>query len=356
MATANERLRSRVVAHSLYIERYKRAVYTRLQRFLDRVEQDIVRQLQRRSVSGDFTARRLELLLAAVADANSAGFQKFRDALRREVRALAKYEVEFQAELMQSVSGVVADLGVVAPTAATVYTAVFSRPFAGRLLRQWASGLERATLVKVQEAVRIGVAEGETVDQIVRRVRGTRALRYRDGAMEISRRNAQAVVRTAINHTVTRAREELYQANADLVKGVQWVSTLDTRTTEICMARDGKVFPLDSGPRPPAHFGCRSTTVPVLKSWKELGINLKESRPGTRASMNGQVAGTMTYGEWLRAQPRAVQEEALGREKARLFREGGLSVDRFVDRTGRPYTLEELREREAAAFRAIDPD
>jgi len=33
-----------------------------------------------------------------------------------------------------------------------------------------------------------------------------------------------------------------------------------------------------------------------------------------------------------------------------LFRQGGLTLDRFVDRAGREYTLDELRRREAAAW------
>ena len=37
---------------------------------------------------------------------------------------------------------------------------------------------------------------------------------------------------------------------------------------------------------------------------------------GTRASMNGQVPGNLTYNAWLRRQPRAFIDEVLGPTKA----------------------------------------
>jgi hypothetical protein len=140
-----------------------------------------------------------------------------------------------------------------------------------------------------------------------------------------------------------------YEANKDIVKGVQIVATLDNRTTEICMSEDGKVYDVGDGPRPPFHFNCRTTTTPVLKSLREMGFKSPTGKPlskATRASVNGQVPARQTYGSWLKRQPKAVQEDALGVEKARLFRHGDLTVDRFVDDRRNVLTLDELRRRE----------
>jgi len=76
-----------------------------------------------------------------------------------------------------------------------------------------------------------------------------------------------------------------------------------------------------------------------------LGIRARELEPGTRASMDGQVSEKLTYHEWLKRQPAAVQDEVLGPTRGRLYREGKVKIDRFsVD--GRRLTLEELRRRE----------
>jgi len=72
---------------------------------------------------------------------------------------------------------------------------------------------------------------------------------------------------------------------------------------------------------------------------------------GTRASINGQVAGDQTYNEFLRKQDASFQDDVLGVTKARLFRKGELPVDRFVDNKGREYTLDELKRRESEAWK-----
>ncbi|MGT2493119.1 hypothetical protein ACU4GD_28060 [Cupriavidus basilensis] len=53
--------------------------------------------------------------------------------------------------------------------------AALSRPFQGRLLKEWASNIEADRMVRIRDAIRIGFVEGQTTDQIIRRVRGTRA-------------------------------------------------------------------------------------------------------------------------------------------------------------------------------------
>lgn len=64
-----------------------------------------------------------------------------------------------------------------------------------------------------------------------------------------------------------------------------------------------------------------------------------------------------SYADWLAAQPREVQEQTLGVTKAKLFRDGGLALDRFTDH-GRPLTLEQLAETRPEAFTraGLDPD
>jgi hypothetical protein len=117
---------------------------------------------------------------------------------------------------------------------------------------------------------------------------------------------------------------------------------LIAHNTAICRSLDGKVFAVGKGPRPPAHWNCRSTTSPVLKSLKELGISTKDVPEGTRASMNGQVPKSVTYYQWLKSQPYETQVEALGRTRANLFRSGAIRGDQFEDDRGRPLTIEEL--------------
>src|SRR5690606_10648598 len=147
---------------------------------------------------------------------------------------------------------------------------------------------------------------------------------------------------------------ETLQANADILDGYRWSSTLDSRTSPVCQSLDGKVFEFGKGPVPPAHPNCRSSIVPELKSFKELGIDLPEIPEGMRSSVNGPVDGSLSYFEWLKRQPASFVEEALGPSRAKLFLRGGLSADEFarlqLGRNFEPLTLEEMRARAPKVF------
>lgn len=336
------------VSHQIGLQRLSSGVRDKVIAHLNRVEDDLIARIRERTDTASFTDRRLRQVLADVRSMLSEAQGETFNITRDELRGLASYEAEFQERMISD--DVPIELSITQPSRQQLQAIVTSRPFQGKLLREWVEDLTDAQRRNIRDALRVGMTEGETVDQMVRRIRGTRAQRFRDGVMETTRRQSQAMVRTAVNHTASSARETLYRENNDLIRGVQWVSTLDTRTTAICMSRDGQVYPPDSGPRPPAHVNCRSTTTPVLRSWQELGINARDVPESTRASMDGQVPDKTTYPEWLRRQSVERQEEALGPAKARLFREGNLDIDRFVDDSGRAYSLDELRSRESAAF------
>ena len=92
------------------------------------------------------------------------------------------------------------------------------------------------------------------------------------------------------------------------------------------------------------HMRCRSTSTPVTKSWRELGIPVDEMSPGERASMDGQVPADQTFGQWLRKQSASRQDEVLGPVRGAMFR-AGAPLDSFYDARGRYLTLDELRQR-----------
>jgi SPP1 gp7 family putative phage head morphogenesis protein len=65
-----------------------------------------------------------------------------------------------------------------------------------------------------------------------------------------------ALVRTSINQVANTASQQVYEANPDITNKYRYVATLDTRTSAICRALDGKEFPYGKGPMPPQHFNC----------------------------------------------------------------------------------------------------
>lgn len=344
--TANDEIRDLAIAHQVYLLRYQARIVREITDLLKQAEADLLLQLN--SATTEWQADRLEQQLQGVRTIISESYQAADNQLRADLKDLAVYEAEHQDRVINESAPI--ELATVMPTAEAIIAAVESRPFEGKILSEWAQKLEEDAYIRIRDAVRMGVIEGESYHQITKRVMGTKALQYSDGVMALNFRQAQALVATAVAHTANEARQTFYGANDDLIKGVQWVSTLDARTTPVCQSRDGKVYPVDSGPRPPAHFRCRSTTAPVLKSWKEMGLPERDIPPGTRASMDGQVAEAETYQTWLKKKSPAFQDDVLGPTRGKLFRDG-MTLDRFVDASGNEYTLKQLRSKDATAFK-----
>lgn len=353
--TANEELLNRVIRHQVYLERFKASELPKLIAQLNALDADLIDQLHRMDPA-TLGGRRMVDMIDKVAQISDEATKRYAAALDGSLMGLGKYETSWtSANIAQAMGAeilVKAGLEIVTPDPNLLKAAIYSRPLQGRLLKDWVAGLGDARKSRLAAAIRIAMIEQQTIGQLVTRIIGTKANDYRDGILEISRRGAAILARTATQHVSNEARRLSYDQNSDVVSEVQWVATLDGRTTPYCRAMDGKRFALDSGPRPPAHIGCRSTTVPVLKSWADIGIDAGDISEGTRASMNGQVPDTLTYDAWLRKQTPDLQDEILGRAKADLFR-NGLTMDKFVDlNTQHEFTLDELRQREPEIWSA----
>lgn len=345
--TANEDLLDAAVRHQIRLGALSNGIFRKISALLTQADAELIQKIATKT-NGTFTKRRLEALLVSIRAQNLEAQAAIAGELRTDLTDLSEFEAEWAVNSIKQ--AVPIRLDVVSPTPVTLRALVTSDPIGGSLFKEVIDDWGRARSRRIRESIRMGVVQGETIDQMVRRVRGTRARQFQDGVLAISRRGAQAIVRTSVNAVSSKARELVYEENDDLVKGVRWVSTLDGRTTAICRARDGRIWPAGEGPRPPAHWACRSTTVPVLKSWRQMGIDEDEATPATRASLNGQVPGDITYGPWLRKQPREFVNEVMGQQKGALFLDGKLPIDRFVDRAGNELTLNQLQTRERAAW------
>ena len=357
--SVNARLRDEAIAHAIDQRRYSQYVVQRVIAALNRQDSRLAAALAEaldRMDATSFTVERLEAMLASVrainAQAHAAAMAELQEGMRGMARAATVAQQQALATAIPA--AVLAQQPLVGMSWEAAYAAALSRPFQGRLLSGWAENVEASRMTAIRNAVRQGYMDGLTTDQIVRSIRGTRARQYADGVLERSRREVQTIVRTALAHTAQTARTQLYLANADLIKARRWDATLDTRTSEGCRIRDGKLYTNEEHPRPIGHsipwlqgpgrlhFNCRSVDVPVTKSWRELGIDADDLPAGARASMDGAVPGDTTFGEWLARQPPDRQDEVLGPERARLLRAGKVKFADLYDDRGRPLTLAEL--------------
>jgi hypothetical protein len=365
--TVNEALHDAAINHAVDLQHYSNGVVHRIIAVLNRTDAqlfaDLIAALERLPADS-FTVDRLEGLLYSVRAVNRQAYEAVQRELTADLHDLTVYEADFQTGLMRHAlpGEVVAQVGIAPINIEQVYAAAMARPFQGVLLRGVLADLEATRAKRIRETIAQGYVSGEPTGTIVRKLRGTRALRYEDGIFNRSRTETEAVVRTAISHTAAFTRDRFYEANSKVIAALQWVSTLDNRTTPMCRIRDGKQYTQDThkpighaipwGAGPGAlHWCCRSTSTPVTKSWKQLtGVDIEEFSPSTRASMDGEVPEEMTYAQWLRKQSAARQDEILGPTRGKLFRDGGLELDSFYNNRGAYLTVDELRQRDARAF------
>lgn len=304
---------------------------------------------------------RVEKIMDDVTALIAETFDDFVRNVRSDLAEVGAQQARWAASSLRGAAGVAIDITPGAGVGINVFKSIIDRdPFQGLTLGQWAEGVSVQTVQRIRRQIQLGMLNSETLDQIVRRVRGRSAgiLRNSDGkalltkrggfvhqfeggVLEATTREAEAIVRTAINWISNDAHMRTYRENEDIISMVEFVAVLDKRTTLICASLDGTKWPVDSPEirRPPMHFACRSILVPVI-DWEGLGI---EAPPeGTRASKDGQVSSAVKYEGWLRAQPHAVQDEILGPSRGELFRRG-MSLREMVRTDGSVVRLNQLR-------------
>ncbi|WBA79562.1 minor capsid protein [Endozoicomonas sp. GU-1] len=211
------------------------------------------------------------------------------------------------------------------------------------LLESFIKDWIRPEVQRINNAVTQAYLEGRTNRELIDAILGTRSMQYRDGMLVTTRRSADAIARTAIQHVASTTRQLTWEANQDLITAYQFNATLDSRTSATCRALDGRVFDFGKGPTPPLHIRCRSTTIPVLSEKYDW---LSEGQ--TRASKGGYVSADESYYSWLKRQPTGFIEGVLGSDRAKLFKNGGLNAEEFaklqLDKNFKPLTLEQMRD------------
>lgn len=388
--TVNESFFDALVRHQIGLLRVSGSIRNKIYALLDATEADIAEKL-RSSAPLSLGSKRLTTLLDSIKAVRLKAWEQVTTEWLTSLREIAAAEPKFVDGFLKTVSP--ATLDTILPPVSVLTSIVKSRPFEGRTLKEWASSLRRTDLQRIEDHIKIGVVQGETGQQIARRVVGTYNLKGADGVTEITRRDAASITRTAVNSISNAARSEYFQSNAALFQKELFVATLDGRTTPICRSLDGKQFDVGDGPTPPLHFNCRSLRVAAVAP---SAIGQRPARPFTErqlireyASKNGlgkitsrsglprgqkgrydafasqrmreltgRVPSKVTYQAWLTRQPASFQDDVLGPSRATLFRRGGLTLDKFVDQKGREIPLSALAAQHRRAFVAagLDPE
>lgn len=241
----------------------------------------------------------------------------------------------------------------------------------------------------VDGVVSKGFRDGATLQEMTQQLRGTYnrgSKSYNGGVLnKQNARRAETLARTGVSHYSNRARDRFADKNSDILGESVFFATLDNRTTTTCMGFHTNRYKNDDPAKPtlPLHYNERSVylfagkgidplegTRPIVgghnSSQAAKDFEAKQSRTDRKVTYKGrkdsdifrveQVSAKVSSQEWLERQPMYFIESSLGKTRAKLFKEGGLKIDKFTDLQGNPLTLEELRATAAGerAFRRIE--
>lgn len=324
MPTNNDLLFDANAQHQLFVVQFTETEAKKAARVISEARDEIQRQLG--TIDSLSTKKQLRELNSKLQRRLLQIFERWPSLIKDGQREFIKEEYRFQEK---TVSRLVRDETVKVPpqkeTLKKIRTTPMSVGTAGAAvtINEMLNDFPRDETKRVISRVTAGFFNSEPPREIARAITGLKKNGYRDGMLNISKRRAEAISRTTYSHLQHQAKEAFLNENDDLIDGVEIVATLDSRTSAICKSLDGQVFKKGKGPRPPFHYNCRTTYTYVLK--KQFRVNTKAQR----SSVDGPVSAKKTYYSWLKQQPASFQNEALGVQKARIFRNAGLSPEEF---------------------------
>ena len=250
-ALINDAIRRQVL-----LEGVKDNEWLKFNKFLKSLERDIRVRLSKEGSTIE-TKGRLNTLLVDVNQIQRDFYNDYEAQLVLDLDDIALTEATLEAK---SINATVAGFETVKPSAEQILSAYKNTPLSvnknGLTLKPFLRDYTATQIKQMNSVISQGYAQGRTISQITSDLRGTKAANYKDGMFNQISRNNRIMVRTAVQNSSAQARQRVWNSNKDLVKGVEWLSTLDSRTTSQCRSLDGREFPIDKGPRPPLHYGC----------------------------------------------------------------------------------------------------
>lgn len=379
----SEELAAAEISNALQLERVKLNLVNSALAILEKLQERLIADLSSNDPTEPakkiYQQWRLEAAIANCKKVSGEYYGNISGRFKESAVELAKVNQTTFAKAIENLLG--ADIISVDLSAGVIKSIVEGSLSNGATTAEWFKRQSAKLTQDYSDTLTEGLASGESLSQLIRRVRGTREAAYADGIFGIARNNAASLVKTSTQSVLQDARFSLYKDNADLIKGVQWLSTLDRRTSGICKALSGSTWDLEGNPisatgklkAPPAHWGCRSTLLSLLKSWAELSNNPQMRLPGVgrgdfetlfrkklaarglsndkieiavssaRTRLNGKaIPGGLTYSQWLKQQSPEAQKEALGAGRYELYKAGKIDTSDLINGQLRPLTIREL--------------
>lgn len=283
--SAQTELASLSIANAVRIERVKAALVGEAINTLEGVSAGIVSRLAGSKVMSAKQAstimRRLSKFSADSGEVIQDAYRQINEDLKTSLTRVATKQSELAVSNINKIAGF--ELAGNALTEEEIATLVDETLILGATAETWLTRQAAQLEQKIMDAVRDSLIKGETDTVVAEKLLADAAAllpgAIGQGAMRQAAAQLETLIRTATAAVAQQAKKATYEANSEVVRGMQWVSILDSRTTPICFRLNGLVWDMEGTPLghaiafpgfPPIHWNCRSTVIPVLKPWSEL--------------------------------------------------------------------------------------
>ena len=261
--------------HSVYIERLKTSEFNKFEKFLRMMDEALKKRLAGKDLTS-YSTNRIEKLIKSVRVDLSLINRKYLDKLNRDFAELAAYESEFETRALNQV----VKHEFILPTETQLKAAVFTNPLSvegadkGKLLTPYLKDHTDKQVGQVANAIRTGFYQGQTTNQMLQAVRGTRKNKFTDGILYTANKTAEMIVKTSVQHVANQARQETWRQNDDIITGYRITVTFDSRTSEICRDEGERreIYKIGGGPVPPLHNFCLTGDTNISTSSDILNI------------------------------------------------------------------------------------
>lgn len=354
---ANDTLLRNLRRREGVLESADEATFAAVLEILEAAEADILGSIMREDLA-NYSRQRLEGLLEQVRRSLEVAYGAAPPIIHQGMAQVAGGEIVFLsntlAAIVQDVPqgfGVVRSVGLgEEQLLALARETLVDMGEAAAPVTDWIAQQSSRAQADLLGAIRNGYARGEGSAVVARRVRDK---------LGAERAWSEIVVRTANTAIAKEAREIFARDNMEgpgaVVSGIVQITFFDARTTAVCLAYAGKRWRLQDGEWAPVghalphnggvprHPGCRSSEMPVVMSWEEMGIPADLATPEIREFFDGQIPAGQAGSDLFAAASPATRRAALGVGVSGLLESGAITVDDLVDRFGRPRSLKDIR-------------
>lgn len=308
------------VRHQVYVEGYKNGQSEDAETLYEEITAAIIIALNKLQITtmGELTKKALTQLVSVVTAKVKQLYGKQINLTVDQIRAFMNADINIVGKLLNKSTD--KKTGYNTLNHDTLWSSIMNDPIPGVGLAPTATFTteQTAAIASIVQLIRRAWADNVSLADLFKEIVGTRADGYKNGLMFKLRRRLVTAIETVIQHVTTSVQ---FKLGALTATHYVWCAILDNRTTEICRSRNGHTYEYGKGPRPPAHYRCRSFVIPATIV---------------------KVDDLPTFYTWVKRQPANVQDDVLGPARGRELRENKIKSDDLpgFDRT-RPLTVSE---------------